>query len=59
MSEGEKQRGDKGNNQRDKIPRTTQVKRLHAAAKSGKPLKAWAREEKTPLTQGWLEAKRS
>lgn len=53
----ENQRGSKGSQQRDKIPRTTQVKRLHQAAKSGKSLKVWAREEKTPIVNAWLAAK--
>lgn len=47
----------KGNRQRNNIPRTTQVKRLHSAVKSSKSLKVWAREEKNPLTDAWLETK--
>lgn len=45
-----------GNPQRNKIPRTTQVKRLHA--KSGKlaPMKKWAHEH-GELAAEWLGGK--
>ena len=46
-----------GNPQRSKIPRTTQVKRMHRAAKSGKSLRAWALEY-GDLASEWLKAKR-
>jgi len=46
-----------GNKQRNKIPRTTQVKRLHKA-NTLQPLKVWARVANTPLTQAWLAAKK-
>jgi len=47
----------RGNKQRDKIPQTTQIKRLHKKALTALSLKAWARQENTPLTQAWLAAK--
>jgi len=48
----------RGNKQRDQIPQTTQVKRLHKKY-TGTPLslKAWAKQENTPLTIAWRDAK--
>ena len=41
----DEKKGTNGNKQREKIPRTTQVKRLYKHAKTSKTLKAWAREQ--------------
>jgi hypothetical protein len=50
----------KGNRQRDKIPRTTQVKRLHKSASKHNtpaPLRAWAAHSGVPIAEAWLKAK--
>jgi hypothetical protein len=48
-----------GNKQRNKIPRTTQIKRLYRSGMPSKALslKAWAKVENEKITRDWLFAK--
>jgi hypothetical protein len=53
----DEKKGSNGNKQREKIPRTTQVKRLYKHSKTTKTLKEWARESDDAVVKEWASDK--